>query len=154
MSKYALIINGDREPRHLQNVERSLADVLKPEGYETFVASPEAPQTKPDHYAASTPENIKQLVLELKSKIGEGDELVIYTTGHGGQNGDAGSLCLQESCDDFQSMHALLDGIPYGGGRSLWISVIPETGTRFLRTIRRLFLFLPAAKMKRSVAGK
>ncbi|MBI2339006.1 MAG: hypothetical protein HYU99_01375 [Deltaproteobacteria bacterium] len=113
MAKYALIINGDTESRHLQNVERSLANKFEAEGYETYVASPEEIKAPHDHYVTPTLKNIQTLVAGLKAKIGVDDELVIYTTGHGDQEGEEARLCLQGGCDA-QTITPLLDGIPYG----------------------------------------
>lgn len=110
--KYALIINGDTEERHLQNVDRSIG-VLKRQGYETFVASPSKPGQMADHYVPANITNIRELIAELRSKISEQDELVIYTTGHGEGTKDAGSLCLRDGCD-YKTMSSLLEGIRYG----------------------------------------
>ena len=49
MSKYAIIINGDTEPRHLKNVDRAI-NSLKSDGYEVFVADVEKPKARADHY--------------------------------------------------------------------------------------------------------
>ncbi len=110
--KYALIVNGDTEGRHLGNVEQALK-VLKAQGFETFVASPSKPVQPADHYAAPTRQKLQELVAGLKAKIGGQDELVIYTTGHGDKAGEAGSVCLADGCD-YDTVAPLLDGIPYG----------------------------------------
>lgn len=112
MAKFALIINGDTEARHLGNVGRAL-EVLEGEGYETFVASRERPSEDHDHYVDATVEQITTLIEQLKGKIGKDDELVIYTTGHGESVKNGGGLCLQEGCDT-KTMAALLDSITYG----------------------------------------
>jgi len=112
VKKYALVINGDHEQRHLDNVERSLK-VLEGEGYETFVASPEKPAHPSDHYVPPALDDVTKLVGLLEGKIDADDELVIYTTGHGGEEDGVGELCLGKECDD-EKIAALLDGIEYG----------------------------------------
>lgn len=82
MSKYALIINSDNDAKHLQDVEHSLTNVFEPEGYETFVISPEAPKTTPDHYLPPSAENIRKMVALVNEQASSQNELVVYTTGN------------------------------------------------------------------------
>lgn len=110
--KYALILNGDFEMRHLTNVSRSLK-TLKEGGFETFVASPVKPEISYDHYITPTLAGIQTLVNGLQSKIDENDQLVIYTTGHGRFENGEGELCFEGGCD-YQTIAPLLDGIRYG----------------------------------------
>jgi thiol-disulfide isomerase/thioredoxin len=107
INRYALIINGDTEQRHIENVDRSVR-VLRAEGYETFVLSTSRAR-RADHYAESTVENIQKEVDEISGKIDDDDELVIYTTGHGGPQG----VCLPEGCDTEDVMD-MIDIQTYG----------------------------------------
>ncbi|MDP2599648.1 MAG: hypothetical protein Q8P84_02800, partial [Deltaproteobacteria bacterium] len=50
-----VIINGDTKGRHLGNVDRALENVLIPQGYTTFVASPSKPSVSHDHYFSPGP---------------------------------------------------------------------------------------------------
>lgn len=116
MAKYAMIINGDTESRHLRNVEHSLTNYFEtPEnGYETFVASTKAPSAPHDHYYRATPEGVQQMIEDLRSKMGATDELFIYTTGHGDLQDQTATLCLQgDSCRDEIKLTALLHGLPF-----------------------------------------
>lgn len=48
----------------------------------------------------------------LKTKTSHDTDLVIATTGHGDQVGDAGTLCLQDGCDG-DTVVSILDTIPF-----------------------------------------
>lgn len=109
--RLALIINGDTEERHTQNVERSLS-VLNGLGYETYVASTQDPGNA-SHYTYATAANIEQLVEEMRSQLDGDDELFIYTTGHGVESGGEGRLCTSDGCDSDELAH-LLDITGYG----------------------------------------
>lgn len=113
MAKYALIINGDTEDRHLRNVDQCLTNKFEAEGYETYVASSKVPTAQHDHYVKPTLENIRGFVDKLKIQISPQDELVIYTTGHGDKSGEAGTLCFDGGCDN-QVISSFLDQIPHG----------------------------------------
>lgn len=109
--RVAVIINGDGEERHLENVDRALK-VLDKQGYETYVASPQEPATPADHYTGATKEEALGMLGELKGAT-EGAELLIYTTGHGLKVvGETGGITLE---DDTVNMDVLplLDSLPY-----------------------------------------
>ncbi|MBU4484615.1 hypothetical protein KKA47_04250 [bacterium] len=112
VKRYALIINGDTEERHKQNVERALA-VFGGDDYETYVASVARPRTQCDHYDSASLYGLKELVADLKTKIDSNDELVIYTTGHGAVRGGDGGICLTEGCY-VEPVDTLLDEVVYG----------------------------------------
>lgn len=95
--KYALVINPDTEDRHLGNVENSLG-VLEQQGYETYVVSTEKPQSKHDHYAKSDFTELGAAIDEIRSKIDDDDEVLIYTTGHGSLDGEDPRICLDSRC--------------------------------------------------------
>lgn len=115
VAKHAVIINGDTEPRHLKNVERSIR-ALKAEGYTVHVASPNRPTTKlgsADRYAKADLRGIQGLVAGLRGTIDDNDELVIYTTGHGGTVKERGTLCLTSGCKT-PGIDQALDALPFG----------------------------------------
>lgn len=105
MGKYALIINGDTEPRHHDNVEMALAR-LKEDGYIVFVASTKMPmQTSSDRYIDPTYTDLNAFVDEIRQQTGSEDELVVYTTGHGTGNG----FCLNNYCDTADTITKISD---------------------------------------------
>ncbi len=110
VKKYAVVINGDTEERHLKNAIRS-SRVLKKDGYETFIANPDS--LIADNYVPSNSNSIRTLISGLREKIDDDDELVVYTTGHGDKRNDVGILCLSDGCGDTE-LGALLDGLPHG----------------------------------------
>lgn len=110
--KYAIILNGDTEERHVGNVTRALK-VLKRERFETFVAGTERPKHGADHYTTATPQDVARLIAQVRAKIDANDELVIYTTGHGKQVGDEGQLCLGNDCYG-REVTEPLDRLVYG----------------------------------------
>lgn len=106
-NRLAFVIQDSPDERHQANAELSVS-VLEPQGYETFVASTgEVPEA--DHYVIPTRENIRQQIREIKRRIDDDDELLIYFTGHGTREG----VCLGEDCDT-QDIFRQLDEIPYG----------------------------------------
>lgn len=109
---YGLVINGFSDDRFLETVQKSV-DVLEDMGCETFVASPEKPADA-DHYIPPKPGKIKKAIKELEGKIDDDDELVIYTTGHGGKKDSIGTLCLGAGWNCPKSITDMLDKIKYG----------------------------------------
>lgn len=107
INKYALIIDGGEEARFLEQVDLSL-DVLDAQGYDTYVASGQRPQHESDHYTTATLDNIGQLIEEIKGRIDDDDELVIYVNGHGAER----EMCLPDGCHP--ELAALLDIDTYG----------------------------------------
>lgn len=103
MRKIAIINNGDTEKRHLNNVEHSLA-VLEKHDYETFVISPRVPKHAHDHYVPANTSAAMKLVASIKSD--DNDEVVLYTTGHGDQDGAHGRVCHGLDCDTGALMKA------------------------------------------------
>lgn len=111
--KLAVIVNGDTEKRHLQNVVM-IADRLKEMKYEVFVANPKPVQgVAPDHHVQPTIGGLKQLSEVMQGKANSNTDLVIATTGHGIQYNDTVHLVLKDG-SDYNTVSAILDGIPYG----------------------------------------
>jgi thiol-disulfide isomerase/thioredoxin len=109
IKKYAIVINGDGSDRHLENVELS-RNLLGGQGYDVYVASPEQSEgLDSSHYVQPTSENIRQLIENLKQNVDDDDEVVIYTTGHGREEG----FCLGLSCETADLIQEL-DTIPFG----------------------------------------
>jgi len=113
--KYALIINGDNESRHLGNVDQAVK-ALKAEGdYEFYVASTKKPSTSVQNYQSASSENLENLIEGLGSKIDDDDLLVVYTTGHGDLKGNEGAcLGLPQECYSFASLNEQLEKLAYG----------------------------------------
>lgn len=113
VKKLALIINPDSQTDTAAcsrcSVERSLR-VLKSQGYETFVASREHPQTPVDHYAAPTQSGIRGLIVQLNAD--DNDDLVIYVLPHGTRVREAGLFCTDKDCYSEDDLG--LDAIPFG----------------------------------------
>ncbi|MDP2599732.1 MAG: thioredoxin domain-containing protein, partial [Deltaproteobacteria bacterium] len=129
-----VIINGDTKGRHLGNVDRALENVLIPQGYTTFVASPSKPSVSHDHYFSGDREGIEALLKQLEERADPNTELVLYTTGHGVEEG----FCLESDCKT-QDLLARLGRLPfdkkrvvvmdqcYGGGFVQLFSSDPKT---------------------------
>ncbi len=111
--RFALIINGDTEVRHLRNVDRAVA-ALRAEGrYEISVASTQTPAQGVEHYLPANAENLQQLIQGIHSD--DDDLIVVYVTGHGGP-GDhqEGCVSLSSGCYSYQDLSERLDNLSYG----------------------------------------
>ncbi|MFO1519729.1 MAG: HEAT repeat domain-containing protein [bacterium] len=113
--KFALIVNGDTEERHLANVEQAMK-ALKAEGaYEISVASPKAPAAMADSFALPDAGSLKGLINGLQSKMDDDDLLVVYVTGHGGKGAqEEGCADLSSGCYSLSDFSAELKKLPYG----------------------------------------
>ena len=96
--KYALIVNGDTEPRHLGNVDRAVTALKKEGRYHIAVASPERPASKVDEYTPPEKESLDQLIEGLALRTDDDDLVVVYVTGHGSREIGEGKdyQCVQE----------------------------------------------------------
>lgn len=113
--KYALILNGDTEARHLGNVDRAV-QALRAEGaYDISVASPKAPGAGVERHEAPSREGLEKLLAGMKSKMDDDDLLVVYVTGHGdgGSKGE-GCVSLPAECLSLGSLAADLKALSYG----------------------------------------
>lgn len=104
---YGLIVNGDREPRHLENAERVGAFFSRHYG----VAARDLYVLSPGRGRAAVRGNILAAAAELRVRLGPGDRLVVYTTGHGTRAGGRTQLVLQDGglISDAEFAGALLD---------------------------------------------
>ncbi|PIR19888.1 MAG: hypothetical protein COV45_07875 [Deltaproteobacteria bacterium CG11_big_fil_rev_8_21_14_0_20_47_16] len=114
--KIAIVINGDTAARHAKNVDRAVSQLNK-KGYQCFVASNEAPSSPTSMYRKATPQNIDQLIEAAKAQLDGDDELLIYTTGHGGKvDGQecivVGDLKANHSCE--ADLYKKLDNLKFG----------------------------------------
>lgn len=81
--KYALIINGDSELRHVDNV-REAYGTLAAHGYSTTIVTNQAGELqKLAKVYSATEENVRQAVQEIRRTMKEDDTLFVYATGHG-----------------------------------------------------------------------
>ncbi len=96
--KYALIINGDTEERHLENVDRAVR-CLRAEDprFNISVVSPDKPSESVDYYGNATTDELTKLLAGLHSD--DDDLLVVYLTGHGGKGSSLeGCADLKDNC--------------------------------------------------------
>lgn len=116
MSRIVLIINGDTNSGirdiHQENVERVI-DTLRADrsvsDTRIYVANPHAIESREvDSYTEATSEGIAELVREMQSNLTTQDELVIYVTGHGDEEGTDGYVCLEDGCSN-ADLRSLLD---------------------------------------------
>jgi HEAT repeat protein len=136
VNNYAIIINGDTELRHLKNVERALG-VLSKDGYKTHVASTKRPSTRSDSYVRATVNNVRSMIRNVKSRIDNNDNLVVYITGHG-RNGK--EICLTDSCLR-EPVAKELDALKYGR-RTVVVDMCygGNLGPKFVDDPRTLFI--------------
>ena len=99
--KYAFILNGDTEQRHLSNVNHAI-EALKSEdpSYEISVASTTPPAGPVAQFEKSDETGLKKIITGLASQIDDDDLLVVYVTGHGDKGKqNEGCVVLQDkSC--------------------------------------------------------
>jgi len=113
--KYALIVNGDTETRHLGNVDRAVKALRREGTYEISVASTKAPGTPVEHFEKFDDQGLEQLLSGMSKKMDDDDLLVVYFTGHGGA-GEKGDGCVQTSsqCVSLTELSRRLKTLPYG----------------------------------------
>jgi hypothetical protein len=80
MKRIAIIINGDTEKRHLENVERSLA-VLRAKGFETYVASTQNPGVAGDYYVDATASKIGPMMTRFLIRTSRAKAAVCLANG-------------------------------------------------------------------------
>ncbi len=113
--KYALIVNGDTEARHLGNVDRAVKALRTEGSYDISVASPKAPGGAVEHFEAPSREVLEKLLSGMKAQMDDDDLLVVYFTGHGdsGAKGE-GCVALPTECLSLSSLSADLKKLSYG----------------------------------------
>ncbi|MCC7343706.1 MAG: HEAT repeat domain-containing protein [Deltaproteobacteria bacterium] len=113
--KYALIVNGDTEARHLGNVDRAVKALRTEGSYDISVASPKAPGGAVEHFEAPSREGLEKLLSGMKAQMDDDDLLVVYFTGHGdsGAKGE-GCVALPTECLSLSSLSADLKKLSYG----------------------------------------
>lgn len=110
--KYAILINGDTEDKHLDNIERAAA-TLNSAGFDLFVLNPQPlVHSRPDFYVEPNPENLRRLVKEIRSD--KDDFLVIYTTGHGNAETKKREAKIAGTEITLKELHDTAGKIPYG----------------------------------------
>ena len=137
-NKFALILNGDTEARHLENVDRAINALRKEAPYQISVASTSAPKDVHASFQPATEIGLRNLIDGLAHQMDDDDLLVFYTTGHGdvGNNGE-GCVALPQGCFSLATLNDELKKIKYGqrivvmdqcyGGRSLPLFENPKT---------------------------
>lgn len=135
--KYAVILNGDTEARHLQNVDRAVEFFAK-EGYGDIVAlSPAEPQGQAASYSSAaefsftnivsafrkgpnlqygtaTPGDLRRLLATINPD--DDDLIAVYITGHGGEDAGGNSCAVMQdgSCLPFERLAESLGALEYG----------------------------------------
>ena len=167
--KYAVLVNGDSEQRHKQNVARAYT-TLRALGFDAahiFVISP------PDRHhilpraslrLAPAPDNFWRVMDDLTGAVAQGDLLVVYGTGHGStdhgdsllelRRGELWPADLREEIDQYHGNSVIVMDQCYSGGfvdafdgtksRTILISSVdsrhPTDCTQFARTFWEAFL--------------
>ncbi|HKY62992.1 MAG TPA: thioredoxin domain-containing protein, partial [bacterium] len=114
VKKHAVILNGDVEARHTENVERAIRALRREGDYRISVLSTQAPKARVDHYVAAEETKLEELISGLKSRIDDDDLLVVYATGHGQSDGEGCIALPKKSCLPFQKLQAELEKLSYG----------------------------------------
>jgi thiol-disulfide isomerase/thioredoxin len=114
VKKYAVILNGDIEPRHQENVDRAIRALRREGNYDISVVSTVAPKTRADHYLVAEEKALQELVSGLKLRIDDDDLLVVYVTGHGQAEGDGCVGLPKKSCLPFSKLQQEIDQLSYG----------------------------------------
>lgn len=102
--RYAVIINGDDEERHKENVKTAI-DSLGSRGFDDkniFVAGEFVGEKESNRYEA-TKKGLADLFSSLSERLEPGDKVIVYVTGHGGKT----SIALKSkemTHDDFLDM--------------------------------------------------
>ncbi len=111
--RYAIIINGDTEPRHLKNVDRAVQALESESNFNISVVSPQKPKIAVDQHLGAYASALESLVTGLSKKMDGDDELVIYLTGHGnsGKSGE-GCLALEDACYSLSELNQMLSKLP------------------------------------------
>lgn len=114
--KFAIIINGDSEKRHIANVERAI-EALKAEdsSYEIAVAGSVQPKAAVSKFTDANEAGIKSIVSGL-AKIDDDDLLVVYVTGHGneGQKQEGCAALQDHSCFSLETLKQELARLHFG----------------------------------------
>ncbi|GEM_PF-6780573 len=114
---FAIIVNGDLEPRHLENVRRAIEGLRREDArVKIFVANPEQPTAELAGYAHATVAGLQAVIAGMAGQIDDDDQLVIYTTGHGGIEAESeGCLVLEGSvCVSLATLEEQLGKLSYG----------------------------------------
>lgn len=110
VNRYAIILNGDNEQRHINNANQA-AWVLSRGGYKIHIASPQQPNFNVTRYVRPSLANIKRLIAGVRSKIDDDDVLTIYGTGHGD---DGKEFCIKGQNCWRNPILKSLDSLKYG----------------------------------------
>lgn len=117
--RYAILINGDTESRHIENIETAIRALRSEGDYRIYVASTQAPQETVTAYSNADAASLRRLISGIPSD--DDDQIVIYTTGHGdpGSEGN-GCIRLPDQCLELSAFHNAVDRLPYG--RRIFVS--------------------------------
>ncbi len=142
--KYAVLVNGDSERRHKDNITRAYT-TLTALGFEPahiFVVSPPDRRgrlVKQTLRLAPVPDNFWRVMDELVETVGKGDLLVVYGTGHGDtdqgdsllelRNGEVWPADLREEVDHYRGESVIVMDQCFSGG---FADAFEGTGSRVI----------------------
>lgn len=129
--KYAVLVNGDSERRHKDNITRAYT-TLTALGFEPahiFVVSPPDRRgrlVKQTLRLAPVPDNFWRVMDELVDIVAKGDLLIVYGTGHGDtdqgdsllelRNGEVWPADLREEVDQYRGDSVIVMDQCFSGG--------------------------------------
>jgi hypothetical protein len=129
--KYAVLVNGDTERRHKENITRAYT-TLRALGFEPahiFVVSPPDRRgrlVKQTLRLAPVPDNFWRVMDELVETVGKNDLLMVYGTGHGDtdqgdsllelRNGEVWPADLREEVDQCRGDSVIVMDQCFSGG--------------------------------------
>lgn len=176
--KYAVIVNGDTERRHKENVARAYA-TLRALGFQeahVFVVSPRDrrnPLPRASLQLTPVPDSFWRVMDDLAGVVAVDDLVVLYATGHGDtdrgdsllelRHGEVWPADLREEIDEYRGNSVIVMDQCYSGGfvdafqgtrsRAILISSVdgkhPTDCTQFARTFWDSFLHPELADRKR-----
>ena len=138
-NKIAIVINGDEELRHQDNVNQSVRE-LKAQGYTVYLASTQKNE-QADVFVRATGDAIQTMIQDVRDEINENTDLVIYTTGHGDLEKDGeNNLCLESECET--DAFTQLDSLQNYARRTVIMDQCfgANSASRFVDDARSLFI--------------
>lgn len=95
---YLIVIQGDKESRHIENVDRAIRCVTAEHSVDRedgalkiAVASTKKPKKTVDFYRLADEKGVEDLIEDVAKIADDDDHLVVYISGHGGESTWGGS---------------------------------------------------------------
>ncbi len=116
---HVIIINGDNEARHTENVQSAI-NAFREENtgslpIDISVASA-GKVTGADHFYKANAQGIEQMIEDIRKNSDEDDNICVYITGHGSKTKDnkPSIALINGTTQTFEDFQQKLDLIPYG----------------------------------------